>query len=48
VSAPILVESGPVRLTGVVDPEVECRMAEVLARDVFGTFSLENKLCLGK
>lgn len=44
----IVVEHGRVTLTGVVVSEVERRLAEVLAREVFGTFGVENKLRLEK
>ena len=44
----ILVDGGRVTLTGVVGSEVERRMAEILAREVFGIFSVTNKLRLGE
>lgn len=40
----IIVENGRVTLTGVVGSEVERRQAEVLARDVWGTLGVQNKL----
>jgi hyperosmotically inducible periplasmic protein len=42
----IIVQHGRVTLTGVVLSEVERRKAELLAREVFGVFSVENKLRL--
>ena len=44
----IVVEHGRVTLTGVVNSELERRLAEMLAREVFGAFSVENKLRLDK
>jgi osmotically-inducible protein OsmY len=42
----IIVEHGRVTLTGVVNSEVERRVAESVARSTFGVFSVENKLRL--
>jgi osmotically-inducible protein OsmY len=42
----VIVDHGHVTLTGVVGSEVERRMAEVKAREAFGSFSVENKLSL--
>jgi osmotically-inducible protein OsmY len=42
----IVVKNGHVTLTGVVVSEVERRKAEQIAREVFGVFSVENKLRL--
>lgn len=42
----VVVRHGRVTLTGVVLSEVERRKAEVIARSVFGVFSVENKLRL--
>jgi hyperosmotically inducible periplasmic protein len=42
----IVVNNGHVTLTGVVDSEVERRVAELAARDAFGAFSVDNKLRL--
>jgi NhaA family Na+:H+ antiporter len=40
----IIVDGGRVTLTGVVDSEVERRMAESIARSTFGVFNVQNKL----
>jgi osmotically-inducible protein OsmY len=42
----VIVRYGRVTLTGVVLSEVERRKAEVIARGVFGVFSVDNKLRL--
>jgi osmotically-inducible protein OsmY len=42
----VIVRYGRVTLTGVVLSEVERRKAEVIARAVFGVFSVDNKLRL--
>jgi osmotically-inducible protein OsmY len=42
----VIVRYGQVTLTGVVLSEVERRKAEVIARGVFGVFSVDNKLRL--
>jgi osmotically-inducible protein OsmY len=42
----VIVRHGRVTLTGVVLSEVERRKAEVIARSVFGVFSVENNLRL--
>ena len=42
----IIVKGGRVTLTGVVNSQVERRVAEVIARGTFGVFSVENKLKL--
>ena len=42
----IVVENGHVRLTGVVNSEVERRMADVIARMTPGTFDVDNNLRL--
>ena len=42
----IIVENGHVTLTGVVDSEVERRVAESIALSTFGVFGVENKLRL--
>jgi osmotically-inducible protein OsmY len=42
----IIVEKGHVTLTGVVNSEVERRVAEAIARSTFGVFSVENSLRL--
>ena len=42
----VVVESGHVALTGVVNSEVERRKAESIARTTFGSFTVENKLRL--
>jgi hyperosmotically inducible protein len=42
----VIVDHGHVTLTGVVNSEVERRVAEMKARDAFGSFSVENKLML--
>jgi osmotically-inducible protein OsmY len=42
----IVVEHGNVTLTGVVNSDVERRVAEVAARSTFGVFSVQNKLRL--
>jgi hyperosmotically inducible periplasmic protein len=42
----VIVDHGHVTLTGVVNSEVERRVAEMKARDAFGSFSVENKLLL--
>jgi hyperosmotically inducible protein len=42
----VIVQHGRVTLTGVVISEVERRKAEVIARSVFGVFSVENNLRL--
>jgi osmotically-inducible protein OsmY len=44
----VIVQHGRVTLTGVVLSEVERRKAEVIARGVFGVFSVENQLRLEK
>jgi osmotically-inducible protein OsmY len=38
------VENGHVTLTGVVNSEVERRVAEAIARSTFGVFSVDNRL----
>jgi hyperosmotically inducible protein len=42
----IVVRNGRVTLTGVVVSEVERRKAEVIAREIFGVLSVDNKLRL--
>jgi hyperosmotically inducible periplasmic protein len=42
----VVVENGHVKLTGVVNSEVERRKAEVIARTTFGSFSVVNELRL--
>jgi hyperosmotically inducible protein len=42
----VVVEHGHVKLTGVVNSEVERRKAEVIARTTFGSFSVDNELKL--
>ena len=42
----IIVKGGRVTLTGVVNSQVERRVAEAIARGTFGVFSVENKLKL--
>jgi hyperosmotically inducible protein len=42
----VVVENGHVKLTGVVNSEVERRKAEVIARSTFGSFSVDNELRL--
>ena len=42
----IIVDRGQVTLSGVVNSEVERRMAEIKAREAFGSFSVTNKLTL--
>ena len=42
----VIVRYGRVTLTGVVLSEVERRKAEVIARGVFGVFSVDNRLRL--
>jgi osmotically-inducible protein OsmY len=44
----IIVENGRVTLTGVVNSELERRVAENIARQTFGVFSVENKLKLDR
>ena len=44
----VIVDHGHVTLTGVVNSEVERRVAEMKARDAFGSFSVENKLLLDR
>ena len=44
----IVVENGHVTLTGVVNSEVERRVAETIARSTFGVFSVDNKLRLDR
>ena len=44
----VIVQHGRVTLTGVVLSEVERRKAEVVARGVFGVFSVDNQLRLEK
>jgi NhaA family Na+:H+ antiporter len=44
----IVVENGHVTLTGVVNSEVERRVAETIARSTFGVFSVHNKLRLDR
>jgi hyperosmotically inducible periplasmic protein len=43
----VVVENGHVTLTGFVNSEVERRTAENIARETFGSLSVENKLRLG-
>lgn len=43
----IVVERGNVSLTGVVHSEVQKRKAEVIARQTFGVFDVENRLTVG-
>ena len=40
----VIVDRGHVTLTGVVDNELERRRAEMIARGVFGSFSVKNNL----
>jgi osmotically-inducible protein OsmY len=40
----IIVKNGHVTLTGVVDSEMDRRLAEMLARDVFGVLGVDNVL----
>jgi hyperosmotically inducible periplasmic protein len=40
----IIVKGGRTTLMGVVDSEMDKRMAEIRAREVSGTFSVENEL----
>jgi hyperosmotically inducible protein len=40
----VIVDRGHVTLTGVVNSEVERRVAEMKARETFGSFSVANKL----
>ena len=42
----VIVERGRVELKGVVQSRLEKRRAELLARDVFGVFSVNNQLRL--
>ena len=42
----VIVDRGHVTLTGVVNSEVERRVAEMKAREAFGSFSVTNKLML--
>jgi hyperosmotically inducible protein len=42
----VIVDRGQVTLTGVVNSEVERRVAEFKARETFGSFSVVNKLVL--
>jgi osmotically-inducible protein OsmY len=42
----VIVDRGHVTLTGVVNSEVERRVAEMKARETFGSFSVANKLML--
>jgi hyperosmotically inducible protein len=42
----VIVDRGHVTLVGVVNSEVERRVAEFKARDAFGSFSVANKLVL--
>jgi hyperosmotically inducible protein len=44
----IIVRDGQVTLTGVVDSEVERRTAEMIARQAYGTWSVDNQLRLKK
>ena len=44
----IVVENGRVTLTGVVNSGVERRIAEVIARQTFGVFSVDNQLRLDR
>ena len=44
----IVVENGRVTLTGVVNSEVERRVAEVIARQTFRVFSVDNQLRLDR
>jgi len=43
----IIVERGNVALTGAVGTEVEKRKAEVIARQTFGVFKVDNRLTVG-
>jgi osmotically-inducible protein OsmY len=43
----IIVERGNVALTGAVGTEVERRKAEVIARQTFGVFDVDNRLTVG-
>jgi osmotically-inducible protein OsmY len=40
----IIVKNGRTTLMGVVDSEMDKRMAEIRAREVGGTFAVENEL----
>jgi osmotically-inducible protein OsmY len=40
----IIVEDGHVTLTGQVDSEIQRRKAEIIARDTFGVFSVDNAI----
>jgi osmotically-inducible protein OsmY len=42
----VIVERGHVTLTGIVNSELERRVAEIKAREAFGAFSVTNKLVL--
>lgn len=44
----VIVDRGHVILTGVVNSEVERRVAEMKAREAFGSFSVVNKLMLDR
>jgi osmotically-inducible protein OsmY len=44
----VIVDHGHVTLTGVVNSEVERRVAEMKARESFGSFSVDNKLMLDR
>ena len=44
----IVVDRGHVTLTGVVNSEIERRVAEMKAREAFGSFSVTNKLMLDR
>lgn len=43
----IVVERGNVALTGAVNTELEKRKAEIIARQTFGVFKVENRLTVG-
>lgn len=43
----IIVERGRVALTGAVRSEVERRQAEIIARQTFGVFAVDNRLTVG-
>jgi osmotically-inducible protein OsmY len=42
----IIVKNGRTTLMGVVDSEMDKRMAEIRAREIPGTFSVENELVI--
>jgi hypothetical protein len=44
----IVVRHGQTTLYGVVDSDVDKRLAEVRAREVFGVFSVENEIVVAK